>query len=132
MGKVILLVEDQDDMALVTKMVLEDAGHLVIWANRGDVAIDKAFKHRFDIVLLDLGMPDMSGEDIGLQLLALQPDMQVIILSAMPPYQLKKAADKLNGIYLFKPITPAMLLKAVQPCNENVFFNKVKPSASPN
>lgn len=122
MGKVILLVEDQDDMAQVTTMVLEDAGHIVIWANHGSVAIDKAFKHKFDIVLLDLGMPDMSGEEIGERLIAIQPHIEVIILSALMPSELKRVAEKLNGTYLFKPVTIDMLLNAVNPINENVLI----------
>lgn len=65
----LLYVEDQDlNVQLVRRLVSRQSHYQLLTAMRGDEAVRLASEHRPDLILLDLNLPDMSGEDV-LQLL---------------------------------------------------------------
>lgn len=64
-GKKILIVDDNPDMVRTLGTLLTLLGHTVITAREGVSAIKKAHEHQPDTVLLDLGIPGMSGFDIA-------------------------------------------------------------------
>jgi two-component system, sensor histidine kinase len=57
----ILLVEDEMVSQMVSKGFLEDYGHMVMLAENGPEAVKLAKNNKFDIILMDLRMPEMSG-----------------------------------------------------------------------
>jgi CheY-like chemotaxis protein len=57
----ILIVEDYESLQKIYRAVLEQAGHQVVVVNDGFVALDAAKKDEFDLILLDLLLPHMSG-----------------------------------------------------------------------
>lgn len=59
----VLMVEDDEDIALTLKRMLERQGYEVTWVETGRAALD-AVRSRPDVVLLDLGLPDMDGLDV--------------------------------------------------------------------
>lgn len=61
----VLLVEDIELNILVTKSLLEKLGHHVDVAMSGKEAIDKFERHDYDLVLLDIQLPDMSGFEVA-------------------------------------------------------------------
>lgn len=63
MGK-ILIVDNEDDFVEILDFRLERSGHAVINAVSGAEAIEKAEKERPDLVLLDLGLPDIQGGEV--------------------------------------------------------------------
>lgn len=63
MGKKILLVDDEQDTATVFETVLRQGGFEVTIANNGTSAISIAKTGKFDLILMDQMMPDMSGTD---------------------------------------------------------------------
>jgi CheY-like chemotaxis protein len=61
----LLYIEDQDlNLRLVERLLARRPGYELITATHGGAALDLARKHRPDVVLLDLNLPDISGEDI--------------------------------------------------------------------
>ena len=62
--KKILYIEDNQDTAEAVKLILEDAGFAADIAFSGKAGIDKAQSARYDLILLDIMMPDMSGWDV--------------------------------------------------------------------
>jgi len=62
-GRTILLVEDDDDSRTMMTMVLEFAGHHVVTASNGVEAYNLARAHHPALILLDLMMPTMTGEE---------------------------------------------------------------------
>ncbi len=60
----ILLVEDDKVQGKVSKDYLEDSGYVVIWVEDGKSAIKAAKTQNVDIILLDLVLPDMSGNEV--------------------------------------------------------------------
>jgi CheY-like chemotaxis protein len=63
-GLRILLVEDHDDSRLVFQMVLQQKGHLVEAAATAEQALQLAGCHEFDLVISDLGLPDLDGAEL--------------------------------------------------------------------
>jgi CheY-like chemotaxis protein len=81
----LLYVEDQElNLRLVERILANRPGYQLISAVRGGEALDLARAHRPDIILLDINLPDMSGDEILRQLKADHDLMKipVIIVSA--------------------------------------------------
>jgi CheY-like chemotaxis protein len=60
----ILLVEDHDDTRACIQQLLESAGHRVSSAGTANAALELAESARFDLVISDLGLPDLTGHDL--------------------------------------------------------------------
>lgn len=115
----ILLVEDDDNVAKIYRIVLESKGHTVRHAGDGVAALEEVRKGRPDLVLLDVMMPRMNGI-LFLQSLRAQTDMRdvpVVILSNFREPRLVDRAKSLGAIeYIVKAQTrPEALLNAL-PC----------------
>lgn len=82
MTRTILVVEDQKDLQNYLKEFLSDNDYLVITASDGIQALNAINKSKPDLVLLDLGLPNMSGESVVMEIRKKWPDLRVIILSA--------------------------------------------------
>src|SRR5690349_6026572 len=61
---VVLIAEDDEDIALILTRLLSRAGNSVLRSADGVAALDLAAKHRPDVVLTDLGMPRMDGLEL--------------------------------------------------------------------
>jgi len=76
----ILVVEDEARTAEVVEGYLEAQGHTVVRAASGEDALAAAATRRPDLVVLDLGLPGMSGGDVCRRLRA-QSDVPIIMLT---------------------------------------------------
>jgi len=74
MTKKILAVDDEEDIRMVVKDVLESSGFKVDTAKGGQEALKKMKKEKFDLVLIDFFMPEMSGREL---LEAIKKDSQL-------------------------------------------------------
>ena len=61
----ILIADDNRDAADTMGMLLELGGHEVIIAHSGKQALELGRQHRPDVVILDIGMPDINGYDVA-------------------------------------------------------------------
>jgi len=110
----ILVVEDEARIAEVVQGYLEAQGHAVTWAATGEDAVAAAASHRPDLVVLDLGLPGMSGEDVCRRLRA-ESDVPIIMLTAKDAEE-----DLVRGLqlgaddYLTKPFSPRELTARVR------------------
>ena len=110
----VLLVEDDQRLAALTKEYLEKQGAVVTLATRGDDALIEASRHRFDCVLLDLMLPGVDGITVC-QRLREQSDVPVIMITARG-----EEADRVLGLeigaddYLAKPFSPRELLARIR------------------
>ncbi|MBI2032318.1 MAG: response regulator transcription factor [Candidatus Levybacteria bacterium] len=82
MTKSILVVEDQLELQRYLKDFLSDNDYLVYTASDGIEALEKIKKTKPDLVLLDLGLPNMSGESVVEEVTKKYPGLRIIILSA--------------------------------------------------
>jgi CheY-like chemotaxis protein len=88
--KKILLVEDNILAQLAARRILETADFDVDVASDGASAIAQATQQRYDAILLDLGLPDMTGFDVAQQVRLFEesqglPHVAIIALSAQEP-----------------------------------------------
>src|ERR1017187_8608060 len=100
----LLLVEDELDIQSFLKSSLEEAGYQVAAASDGKTAELLAVDGMFDILVVDLGLPDMDGISLILRLRQLGVRAPVLILSAR-----RSVDDRVRGLeqggddYLTKP-----------------------------
>ena len=64
MGHQVVLVEDEEDIALPLVRTLQREGHDVTWLDAGLKVLEHVAGHEVDLVILDLGLPDMDGLDV--------------------------------------------------------------------
>ena len=123
--KLILIVEDEPDVQIFLRTVLEDGGFKVITASDGDEALDQIRRHQPDFISLDLVLPKKSGHKL-LRELRQHPEysrIPTLIVTAHAKDDLGRsmmedifgsAALLGPGLYLEKPVRPASYLKCVQ------------------
>ena len=111
----ILLVEDEEDLLELYKSFLESDGYVVETAIKGRDAVNKARKKKFDMVILDIKLPDIMGDEVARELKAIDESVIIIMVTGFPSFQ--ESIDALDlGIYdiLLKPITADELLRAAR------------------
>ncbi len=94
-GPLILLVEDSPMQARKTKLMLESNGCFVDWANTGQGGLDMAQHKRFDLIVLDIELPDTTGFAVCKELKA-DPDLSDIPVVMMTTRD--HATDALTGL----------------------------------
>lgn len=77
----ILVVDDESTIRLTLEMLLRRRGYAVTSASNGVEALALIEQHPFDLLLLDLKMPGLSGIDIAQRARALHPEVGVLILT---------------------------------------------------
>ena len=114
MMKTILVVEDDRKIAKVVKVYLEGEGFRVFTAEKGKEALDIALKEALSLVILDLMLPDMSGEEICQELKEIG-DFPVIMLTAKSSEEERVAGFGLGADdYVVKPFSPRELMARVK------------------
>jgi DNA-binding response OmpR family regulator len=111
--KCILIVDDDPSVRHMLGRVLVDEGYDAPAAANGREGLEMAAAQGVDLVLLDLKMPGMNGQDTLKQLNVLHPELPVIMMTAFPGCQLDGG---LNGIsvLLQKPLDFPTLLQAIK------------------
>jgi DNA-binding response OmpR family regulator len=111
----ILVVEDDDAIASGLTRVLESQGFAVQRFDRGRPALTAGAADSAELVILDLGLPDMDGIDVCRKLRAAHPELAILILSARD-----QELDVVAGLdagaddYLVKPFRLSELLARVR------------------
>jgi DNA-binding NtrC family response regulator len=101
----VLLVDDQPEVRRVVRRNLQRAGHFVVEAWNGRVAVELAREITFDLVISDLRMPDMSGVELLKELHEYDPDLPVVLTSGSPdPLTVAEASALGVFAYLAKPV----------------------------
>jgi len=113
----ILFVDDEKSIRNSVKSCLEEAGYNVTAVANGQKALDIFAKDfdRFDLVLTDLTMPDMTGEQLANVLLKLRPDIPIILCTGHSPTITPESSKALRiSAFLQKPLAPTQLLRVVR------------------
>ena len=110
----ILVVEDEKSISRFISTILDNNGYEAVQARSGTEALSMISSHCPDLVVLDLGLPDMDGLDI-LQSLRSWSSLPVVVVSARDHEQDKVAALDLGADdYLTKPFGTGELLARVR------------------
>ena len=113
----ILLVEDDKSLATLLQIILQKDGHLVMTASSGEMALDWISNSKPDLVVLDIGLPDMSGIEVCKKIKDDRKTRRipVIILTAHIDNQTKMKAnlEAHADLFLNKPLDNQDLRTAV-------------------
>ena len=113
-GRTALIIDDEKQIRRLLRFALEAADHQVFEAETGQAGLSELVQHRPDVVLLDLGLPDMDGVKV-LRRLREWSDVPVLILSVRDDAEEKVAAlDAGADDYVTKPFDTAELLARVR------------------
>ncbi len=112
----ILIIDDEEHVRELSKSLLEKMGYIVFSAENGKKGLEiyKEKKKNIDLVLLDIIMPEMSGEETFKRLISYDPDIKVLIISGFSKEE--KAMEMLNGGamgFIQKPFNAADLSLAI-------------------
>ena len=100
----ILLVEDENNLGATLKDYLESQGHEVDWANSYQKAKEFITNTKYNIALLDIGLPDGDGISLAIEIKTLSPETAFMFLSAQNDPDLKvKGLDIGAQDYMTKP-----------------------------
>src|SRR5213592_997905 len=114
MAATVLLVEDERKLRDLVRSYLERAGFAVLSTGSGAEAITLASSASPDLVVLDLGLPDVPGETVATELRAVAPT-PIVMLTAKSAEE-----DRIRGLelgaddYVTKPFSPRELVLRVQ------------------
>jgi DNA-binding response OmpR family regulator len=115
--KRILVVDDEPDTVGLLELTLRTAGFEIHSALSGQEGLRLALDNAFDLLLLDVMMPDLSGFDLMRSLQELKgasAGTPVVILTARGRPEDREAGEKLGAVgYLVKPATRGQLLDAI-------------------
>jgi CheY-like chemotaxis protein len=110
------VVDDNQDATETLELLLQLWGHEVRIAYEGEGALSQAAEFRPDIVLLDIGLPGMSGYDVARQMRAL-PECREVMLVAVTGYgqDSDRRQSKEAGFdhHLVKPVQPGVLRELI-------------------
>src|SRR5262249_55285180 len=109
----VLIVDDEDIVRRAARMALERYGYNVLVAETGveGVSVSRGLAPQISVVLLDLTMPGMGGEEAFLELKKIRPDVKVILSSGYNEDETLQrfAGDELAG-FIQKPYTSQALV----------------------
>ena len=110
----ILVVDDSGMSRRTLRKILEPAGHEIIEADEGIVALERYFLERPDLVFLDLTMTGMYGIDVLNKLREMDPQARVIIASADIQSSTRELVDAGGAsAFINKPFSSDKVLNAV-------------------
>jgi CheY-like chemotaxis protein len=116
MTKRILIIDDEEDIVNLVRMILEDAGYSVASVTDGRDAIKTLATNQFDLILLDIMMPFMSGWEV-LETLRSQDstrDIPVALLTARAsPRENNQPHPTDYCEYITKPFEPDDFLRRI-------------------
>ncbi|GIW13304.1 MAG: hypothetical protein KatS3mg062_0743 [Tepidiforma sp.] len=115
-GGTILVVDDDETVRTVTRRMLEQAGYSVLLGPDGAAAVDVYRAHPgIDLVILDMTMPHMDGEETFRELRRIHPGVRVLLTSG---YNEQDATERFAGKglagFIQKPFRPQELLEKVR------------------
>lgn len=103
----VLIVDDEPNLRQTLSRVLQVAGCTVTAAANGTEALRLIDGNRYDLIYLDIHLPDISGLDVLREIHQRQPDTPVILFTAHASVQSAIDAMRLGAIdYLIKPVDP--------------------------
>lgn len=110
----ILVVDDSGYARRLLRQTLEPHGHSVIEAGTGMAGLEAYAVHAPDLVLLDLTMEDLGGEEVLTRLREIDPAARVIVVSADIQRSTSKRVSAAGAFrFLGKPADPEELMEAV-------------------
>lgn len=130
----ILVIEDELEINKITCSFLEKEGYHVKSCLKAEHALKELDQHTFDLILLDIMLPEMSGEDFLVELRK-KSETPVIIISALNDELLQQRTFMMNiDDYIVKPVSMKILMYKISAVlrriykkeTEEIIWNNIK------
>ena len=113
--KTVLLVDDDPDFAANLKDIFEEHGFQIEVAGTGSAGIQAVKRSHYELLLLDLRLPDMSGIETMRQIKSDAPDIEVIVQTGYGALETAVQALEMGAFaYVNKPVDPGQLMNLVK------------------
>jgi PAS domain S-box-containing protein len=117
LGVRVLLVEDNPINQMICKHILEENGLVIDIEDKGAAALEKYAQHHHDVILMDIQLPDIGGEEITALIRILDEQGSIVPIIALTANAMKGDNERymsagMNG-YLSKPYTEEALLEKI-------------------
>lgn len=113
----ILVIDDDDSIRELLRVILESRGHQVVEAKDGSLGITMVQNDGFDLVVTDMVMPKFGGMDTIMELYRIMPALPVIAISGRIPPDVRPITDLIHqfGVrdILQKPFSNQIFVEAV-------------------
>jgi two-component system, OmpR family, alkaline phosphatase synthesis response regulator PhoP len=107
----VLIIDDESGLRHTMAQVLQRAGYEVTTAANGKEGFELVKEHPFDLLYLDIRMPDMNGLELLKTIHGKLPDLPVVLVTAHPDLDSAVKALRLGAIdYLLKPLKPSEMV----------------------
>lgn len=116
-SRLILVVDDADDIRMLWAEILGAAGYRVIEASDGEQAVELAAAHKPRVVLMDMAMPNVDGWEATRRIrqFANEREMAIVAVSAMSEVDGRAAAFGCGcDGFVAKPVTADVILEVVR------------------
>ena len=113
----ILLIDDEEVVGNMGKQMLESLGYEVTTRTDGLEALElfKCHPDRFDLVITDMTMPKVTGEDLAAKLMEVRPDIPVILCTGFSAKINKQRAMALGiRAFVYKPVLRRQMATAIR------------------
>jgi len=111
LGKKVLVIDDEQMILDAIETILEDMGYHVATFSNPLEGEKEAIENTYDLILVDIRMPDRNGAEVTETILKAKPDAKILILTAHPTHPLaKKALDWGAKALLKKPFEISKIL----------------------
>ncbi|MET3805070.1 DNA-binding response OmpR family regulator [Nakamurella sp. UYEF19] len=111
----VLIVEDEPHLLLLVTRLLSAGGYQVSQAADGRSALKSGTSVAFDLIILDLMLPDMRGEDVLFELLGERPDTRILVLSSVTDLARRVGVLDHGAVdFMAKPFAGAELMARVR------------------
>jgi len=117
LSKKILIIEDEQEFFFFYEMMLEDTDYTIIHAHDGKQALEKIKEEKPDLIILDLLLDKMSGDEFLKQLKSesMYSDIPIVVASSFSPHSYKKIFEiDPHLIFLEKPFTQERLQEVIK------------------
>jgi CheY-like chemotaxis protein len=108
----VLLVEDDPDIRVCTASMLSDLGYTVTETGDSGEALAQLNAQAFDVLVTDLSMPGMQGNELAARALSRHPSMRIVIASGYDPNESTRRID--HAVFLRKPYDTEALKVALE------------------
>jgi DNA-binding NtrC family response regulator len=113
--KKVLVIDDESIVRISCERTLSAEGYPVKTAGDGKSGIDLLEKESFDVVLLDIKMPDMDGIEVLKKIKSSWPDTKVIMITGYSTVESAVKSLRLGALnFLEKPFTPDALIETIR------------------
>ena len=119
--KRVLVADDEAAVTRLIQMRLEGEGYEVDVAPNGEVALDELAKHEYDVLVTDVCMPRMNGQQLveTLRRDERHAALRIFVLSSRPEAEFRSWTEQQQGVtFLEKPVSVNALLQRIREAAE--------------